>query len=244
MSFLDRIRGSLDYGLSWYAELKAQEAVINSMGKLLGDKYIVLHNITLPDADVTIPLILIGPTGVYILYVTSLGGVYRAKADAWMVQESGRGFKTARPNLLTLTQLMGRGLQVYLKRSGVEIDAQAVLVCVSSDMFVESIRPMVRVILSDAIEKFIASLAQSKTSLEPDTVRRIADLLSNPPKPVDEKKPEEIAPVEIPEKKKNTFLAAFGKVNFTPRQWFILGILQVLLVCLLITFIATVIIFK
>jgi hypothetical protein len=186
---------------------------------------------------------------VYVLYVTPLGGVYRAKADAWLIQESGHGFRTARPNLLTFTQLMGRGLQLFLKRNGIEVDAQAVLVCVSSDMFVESIRPVVRVILSDAIEKFIASLAQTKGALDPDAVRRIADLLSTPPQPEEEKKPEETAPVEIPavavpEKKKNPFLAAFGKVNFTSRQWVILGILQVLLVCFLITFIAAVIVIK
>ena len=198
ISFMDRVRGTLDYGLGWYGERQAQEAVIASMGKLLSNKFVVLHNFSIPDVDVAIPIILVGPSGVQVMYTTSLGGVYRAKADTWMVQESGRGFKNARPNLLTRAQLMGRSLDIFLKRNGINVDTQATLVCASADMFVESVRPIVRIILSDAIEKFVSSQVQLKETLNDAAVRQVVDVLVNPVKSPEESQPDEAAAKKLP----------------------------------------------
>lgn len=240
LSLLDRIRGSLDFGLSWYPQMQAQAALITSLSRLLGDKYIALNNITLPDVDVAIPAIVIGPTGLWVLYVTSLGGVYRAKEENWLAQDAGHGFKVAKPNYLTLSVLMGRAVEVFLKRNGVDIQAQTALVCVSPHMFVETIRPAVRVILSDAIEKFIVSFTQGQTVLDPDVVRQAADLLTQPPKPEEGSSPadlrQELAPAPV--KKQSNFRGVFGRVNFTRKQWAVIIVLQALLICLLMTFIA------
>jgi hypothetical protein len=240
MSLLDRLRGSLDFGLSWYPQMQAQAALITSLSRLLGDKYIALNNVILSDVNVAIPVIIIGPAGLQVLYVTGLGGVYRAKEDNWLVQDAGRGFKVTKPNLLKLSLLMGRAVEVFLKRNGFEIEVQTALVCVSPHMFVETIHPAVRVILSDAVEKFIVSFSQNKTILDQDAVRHTADLLTNPPKAEVVSSPadlnQELAPPPV--EKRNNFLAPFGKVNFSRKQWAILLVLVVLLICLLMTFIA------
>jgi hypothetical protein len=240
LSLVDRFRGSLDFGLSWYPQMQAQAVLLSSLSRLLSDQYIALNNITLSDVDVAIPVIIIGPTGLQVLYVTSLGGVYRAKEENWLVQDSSRGFKVSKPNLLTRSLLMGRAVEVFLKRNGLEVQVQTALVFVSPHMFVETIRPPVRVILSDAIEKFIVSFSQNRTTLDQDAVRRAADLLTNPIKVEVESAPvdlrEELAPPPV--KKRNKFLAAFGKVNLSRKQWTIILVLQVLLICLLMTFIA------
>jgi hypothetical protein len=251
MSFMDRMRGSLEYGFSWYAELQAQESILNSLSRLLGNDYIAMHGVTLPETEISIPLMVIGPTGVHVFYVTPLAGVYRAKGDNWLTQESGRGMRNAHPNLLARTQLMGRAVEVYLKRNGCDITVQTALICSSSKMFVESIRPSTRVILSDAIEKFVSSWPQDSTGLDAEGVRRVADLLTNPPKPV-EPTPAEPAVVEgqpavtpagsKPVKKQSGFEAAIGKINFTSRQWILMGILLLLVVCVLVTFILVVLI--
>jgi hypothetical protein len=251
MSFMDRMRGSLEYGFSWYAELQAQESIITSMSRLLGNDYVAMHRVTLPETDITIPLMAVGPTGLYILYVTPLAGVYRAKGENWLIQESGRGMRNARPNLLARTQLMGRAVEVYLKRNGCNVTVQTALLCSSPKMFVESVRPSTRVILSDAIEKFISSWGQDSASLGAEEVRHITDLLTNPPKPVEpvaaepaviENQPA-VPPLESKSvKKRSSIEAAFGKVNFTSRQWIMIGVLVALLVCLLVAFIAIVLI--
>lgn len=240
MSLLNQIRGTLDFGLSWYPQMQAQAALITSLSRLLGDKYIALNNLTLSDVDVAIPVIIIGPSGLQVLYVTSLGGVYQAKEDSWLVQDAGRGFKVTKPNLMILSLLMGRAVEVFLKRNGFEIEAQTALVCVSPHMFVETIRPAVRVILSDAVEKFIGSFSQNKTTLDQDAVRRAADLLTNPPKADVVSSPADLRPelAPAPLKKRNNFPAAIGKVNFSRKQWAILLVLLALLICLLMTFIA------
>ena len=81
---------------------------------------------------------------------------------------------------MTRAMLMGRAVEIFLKRNGLETQVQTALVFVSAHMFVESIRPAVRVILSDAVEKFVVSFAQNQPVLDPDGVRRAADLLTNP----------------------------------------------------------------
>jgi hypothetical protein len=246
MSLLERIRGSLEYGLSWYAELQAQESIIGSLSQLLGNDYILMHGFSLPDTEINIPLIIVGPSGLHVLYVTALAGVYRAKGDNWLLQESGRGMRNARPNLLARTNLMGRAVEVYLKRNGCDVIVQTALICSNSKMFVESIRSSARVILSDAIEKFVSSWTQDSAGLDAEEVRRVADLLTNPPKPVEpavvEGQPADPLAGSKPVKKQSSFEAAIGKVNFTSRQWMLMGILLVLVVCLLVTFILVVLI--
>jgi hypothetical protein len=215
----------------------------------LGNDYIALHNITMPETEVNIPLMVIGPTGVYVLYVTPLAGVYRAKGDNWLIQESGRGMRNAHPNLLARSQLMGRAVEVFLKRNGCDVTVQTALLCSSSKMFVESIRPSTRVIMSDAIEKFITSWAQENANLNADVVHQIADLLTTQPKPVAPAVVEPVAaegqPIVQPAASKPSgFEAAFGKINFTTRQWILMGVLLALLVCVLLTFIAIVLFAK
>lgn len=246
MSLLDRIRGTLDFGLSWYPQMQAQATLVSNLSRLLGDKYIVLNNITLPDVDVAIPVIVIGPVGLQVLYVTNLGGVYRAKEEGWLVQDAGHGFKVTRPNLLMRAALMGRAVEVFLKRNGLETQVQTALVFVSAHMFVESIRPAVRVILSDAVEKFVVSFSQNQPILDPEGVRHAADLLANPSKPEATSSPEDLRQDLAPQpvKKQNNFRSPFGKVNFSRKQWAIIIISQVLLICLVMAFIAAVIFYQ
>jgi hypothetical protein len=141
---------------------------------------------------------------------------------------------------------MGRAVEVYLKRNGCDVIVQTALICSNSKMFVESIRSSARVILSDAIEKFVSSWTQDSAGLDAEEVRRVADLLTNPPKPVEpavvEGQPAGLLAGSKPVKKQSSFEAAIGKVNFTSRQWMLMGILLVLVVCLLVTFILVVLI--
>ena len=250
MSFMERVRGSLEYGLSWYAELQAQDSIITRLSQMLGNDYVVMHGVTLPDAEITIPLMVVGRTGLYILYVTPLTGVYRAKGENWLTQESGRGMRNAHPNLLNRTLLMGRAVEVFLNRNGCSVKPQTALICSSPKMFVESIRPSARVILSDALDNYVASWTPDSATLSEEDVHHVAELLTNPPKPVEPILAEPVAldgqsPVlPTPVRKQSGLDAAIGKINFTSRQWILMGILLALVICLLVAFIAVVLFVK
>ncbi len=188
INLLDQLKGTLQFGLSWYPDLQAQQAAIALLDKHLDKKFTLIRNHTLGKSKITIPMILVGPPGVLVLYVTHLRGLYRAKGDAWGTVEGGK-FKPASINLLTRTTQLGRALQVYLKRQGYEKfqNVEPVLLSVDPGMHISSVRPIVRVVMSDAVERFATSLTQSPPVLSIEAVHEVVDVIlkPRPPKPAE-----------------------------------------------------------
>ncbi len=117
ISFLDRGKAIMKFGTGWIKEVEAQKEVIAVLGKVLDKNYTLLRNVTPPGLEASFPFILVGPTGVFVMYVTPLTGMFRAKGDQWGTI-SGNTFKNEKPNLLTRTERMARAIQVFLQRQG------------------------------------------------------------------------------------------------------------------------------
>ena len=184
ISFINRVKGSLQYGFSWYPDLQAQQKAINLLGKKLGKKFTLIRNHTLGKSNITIPLILIGPPGVHIIFVTHLEGSYEAKGDAWGTIAKG-SFKAASVNLLKRTKQLGKAMQVYLERQSFELPNGVVpiLLSVNPALHVASVRPLVRIVMSDAAERFASSLAQEPPRMSVEIVHQMAEAIINPRSP-------------------------------------------------------------
>jgi len=188
ISTLDQIKVTLKFGADWLQEVNAQKTVMACLGKVLDDSFTLLRNARLAGADISIPLILVGPTGIYVLYVTPLRGMFRAKGDSWGTLE-GYIFKPARVNLIVRTANMGRALQTYLERQGyppTSTPIDAVLLATEPGLHIDSVRPVVRVVMRDALENFAASIAQGHVLFSPKTVRDILRRILNPPSALSE----------------------------------------------------------
>lgn len=181
ISAIDRAKATMKLGAAWVEETQAQVGVMAALERGLDRKFTLLRNITLPGLDVRIPFILVGPTGVYVLYVTALRGAYRAKGDVWETL-AGNTFKPASANLLTRTARMARAVQVYLERQGYAGvgTVEAALLCADPGLHVDSIRPIVRVVQADALERFAVSIAQARVTLSPEAVAEVVDRILNP----------------------------------------------------------------
>jgi len=196
IKLLDRVMAVMNHGTTWLKEVEAQSQVISLMSRLLDKNFTLLHNITPPGLDATFPLILVGPTGVFVMYVTPLTGTFRAKGDQWGTI-SGNNFKDVKPNLLLRTEHMARALQIYLQhqeQTGLTI-VEAILLCSDPAVHVDSLRPIIRIVMRDALERFIISITQSRVALSPDAVQRILGHILNPPEPA-ELQPAEAEPAE------------------------------------------------
>jgi hypothetical protein len=194
ISILDRAKAMLKYGGNWIKEVEAQKQVIIVLGNALDRNYTLLRNVTPPGLEASFPLVLIGPTGVFVMYVTSLTGIFRAKGDQWGTI-TGNTFKNEKPNLLTRTERMARAIQVFLQRQGYSeiTSVDAILLCSDPSFNVDSIRPIIRVIMRDALERFAISLTQARVVLSPESVQDIIGRLLNPPKPAPPKPAEILA---------------------------------------------------
>lgn len=195
---MQRVQGTLQHGLSWFPELEAQKAVIAQMDLVLEKGFTLIRNFTLANSQIVEPLILIGPPGVFVISVTPQGGFYEAKGDQWNVVNGGR-VSPAPVNLLYRVGRLARALQVYLNRQGVVLPGQVEPVLIASNprMHIESLRPAVRVVLSDAIRQFAASLLQARPVLRPEQVYDIADRIITP-RPKEAASQPETAPEAAP----------------------------------------------
>lgn len=181
IGIVQRVQGTLKHGLDWYPELQAQKTVLAHLERILGKGYTVIRNQTLGASGITIPLTVVGPAGIYVAYVTHLRGTFQAKRDEWG-QNFGANYKPSAHNLLTTTHRMGRALQAFIERQGVKLPkpVEPVLLAANPGMHVESIQPIVRVIMIDALERWAASLETAAPVLTAETAHELADRIINP----------------------------------------------------------------
>lgn len=158
---------------------EAEKAVIETLERLLDNQYVMLRSVPLDDPEVPIPLVLVGPPGVRMLSASSIKGVFRAKEDAWEeMDDHTQHYKISRPNLLVRGQMMGRAVDTYLAARNFDLaPAEAVLIFTDPGIHVDTIRPIIRVVQADALDRFGAGMAQSPAFLDKETIQRIVNVL-------------------------------------------------------------------
>lgn len=194
ISFSARIQGTLKYGLSWFSNLEAQKSVIAQLNRTLEKGYVLIRNFTLPGSDIVIPMILIGVFGIQVILVTKVKGFFEAKGDQWNTVNNGRS-QPAGINLIGRVSQYARALQKYLQFQKIEYPGQIepVLIFVDPGAHVDSMRPVARVVQSDAIKQFAASLSQARPVLRAEQVYEFSDRIVNPIPPKTAKDEAEVA---------------------------------------------------
>jgi len=181
ISFVTRVQESLRRGFNWYAELEAQKAVVDQLNRVLEKGFVLIRNFTLPGSEIIIPIILISAGGMYVIYVTNSKGVFEAKGDQWNVVSGGKT-QPAPINFLTRVAQLTRAFQKYLDKNNFSFPVQLESILIASDpgAQIESLRPIARVVRSDAIRPFAATLAQTRPVFAPGTIYDLADQIIDP----------------------------------------------------------------
>jgi hypothetical protein len=181
MGFYQRIQSTLEYGAEWQAEIEAQKSIIAQLERVLEKGFTLIRNLNLENSKIIEPLILVGPPGVYVLYVTPVTGFFEAKGDEWNVIK-GHQRSPAPVNLMSRVGRLARAVQVFLNRQGVFLPGvvEPVLIAADPGVHVESLRPVVRLVLSDGVKQFAASLLQGRPLLKSEAVFEVVDHLINP----------------------------------------------------------------
>jgi hypothetical protein len=121
---------------------------------------------------------------------------------------------------------------------------RGVMIFVSPETVVESIRPRVRIIQADGIKNFARELSIAKPVFSDMDFRTAVNLLTNPRLP-DKSKKRKLPPTPPPATDTSPLPEALAKVdreigratrraNFTRREWIIIGSLVVLVIIVLI----------
>jgi hypothetical protein len=178
-----RIQGMLKYGLRWPNELQDQKAIVTFLDRQLEKGYTLIRNMTLGASGITVPMILLGPAGIYVIHVTYLRGRYEARGNTWN-EESGTGYKPADPNLIQQTARMAVAVKAFIERQGVKVPVpiEPVLIAANPGLHVESVKPAVKVLMIDGIKSFVTGLSTATTGrvLSAEAVHEFTERLLNP----------------------------------------------------------------
>jgi hypothetical protein len=178
---LQQIQGMLKFGFRWPNELAAQKAIITFFDHNLEKGYTLIRNMTLGASGIMVPLILLGPTGIYVINVPYLRGRYEARAKEWN-EAAGDGYKPASPNLVQQTIRMANAVRAFIERQGVKlpIDIEPVLIAGDPGLHIEAVRPAIRVLMIDGIRSFVSGIATGQPVLRPEAVHEFTERIVNP----------------------------------------------------------------
>jgi hypothetical protein len=219
IGFVQRAQGTFQYGFDWYPELEAQKSVLAHLSRVLGKGFTVIRNQTLGASRITVPLALVGPSGIYAAHVTHLQGTYQARGESWG-QMFGLNYRPARVNLMTRTQLLARALQAFIERQGIKLPkpVEPVILAANPGLHIESLQPAVRIILLDALERWAASLEGAAPVFTLETAYELADRIVNPRPPKQEGQDETAVKVPGESRAKAIFSAADDASPFDPAE--------------------------
>lgn len=230
LPFMDRLLKKLQSVFGPDIEQIAQEALVQHLSKLLDNKYTLLRNVTLPGLDVKIPLVLVGTTGIRVIYASAIKGIYRAKNETWAVMGGmSQHFQTAKPNLVQRVLLMTATIKTYLNSEGIKVDIEAVLFLSDPGIHVDTIHPAARIVLTDAVDRFTAGIMAEHPLINSLEVERITNILARSVK-------EESIPTPTEEIEDEVEPSEPVRLPFTRKQWLLLGSILLLEVVILIAF--------
>jgi hypothetical protein len=162
-------------------------------------------------------------------------------------------YRTANPNLLTRTELMSQAVAAFLAaRELPTTEIEPVLFFSDPGTHVDAVRPSVRIVLVDGLERFLAGLVQSRIMLEKEQIDKIVamfmhsmgisdrDLSPYPERDAFSFADEQEAPKESIIERIPTgegFVKTLNKIPFSGRQWFVLGCMTVVDILILVAFV-------
>jgi len=181
LAMVQRVQGMLKYGFNWPNELQAQKAIITFFDRQLEKGYTLIRNMTLGASGIVVPMILLGPTGIYVIDVTFLRGRYEARGSAWN-EEAGDGYKPAEVNLVQRTLRMANAVKKFIERQGVKLPVpiEPVLISGNPGLHIESVKPAIRVLMIDGIKSFVTGLSAAPIVLRPEAVHEFTERIVNP----------------------------------------------------------------
>ena len=198
LGFQQRIQGMLQFGFNWTRELQVQKAIVTFFDRQLEKGYTLIRNVQLGSSGIVIPMVLLGPAGIFVISIVYQKGRYQAAGEDWNV-DTGKGYKPAPENATQNTLRMTRALTQFIDRQGTRLPAEIEPVLIAGDpgLHIETNKPAVRVLMIDGIKSFVGGLSTGRPILSAESVFEMTERILNP-RPPRKEAPASISPPTIP----------------------------------------------
>jgi hypothetical protein len=238
---VNQIRQLLPIGKT---DANAEDAILIRFLKGLDNRFVMLHNLQLEKIGPPFPPILVGPTGLVVLNISSEKGFFKVKEDSWWkMDKTTHRFNPGRPNLIKQSQDYAKKLATILDVHGKSHpEIVPVLIFANPGVHIETTNPALRIVLMDGVDSLITTFLNSDEVLQPNEINFLSDsleVMANPDIaiPIGEGEdffgqdlfvPEKKAPPKMPSiniPTKMSLPAVEEKLPFTKKQWIILIVL-------------------
>ncbi|NIS82378.1 MAG: hypothetical protein GTO14_19720 [Anaerolineales bacterium] len=185
ISMPNRIKGMLNYGMSWYGEMQAQAELSEQLSKTLGNEHTLIRNLRIPGTSFIVSMILLSPQGVRVITPTTILGVFRAKGDTWQKFDSRRRqFKRDRPNPMIEASQIAEAVLKTIQEQGFALpEVEPVLMFMNPRTHVDQANPAIRIVQTDAIDHFAANLLKFEPIMDQEDISALTEALIHPKKP-------------------------------------------------------------
>jgi len=246
---LGQLQKALPFGK---ADVHADDEIITRFMRGLNNRYVMVRDLPVEDSDEKFPLILLGPTGLILINVSSAQGFFKARDDTWWeLSKATQGYNPGKPNLIKQSLEYAEKLdQLLNKHEKSHPEIVPVLLFANPGVNIESTNPAIRIVLMDGMDSLIGAIQNSDEVLGPSEINYLADtfeFLENPEKAIpmgegedffgrDLLEPEEKPGIKLPKiKPPKLSLSGFEeKLKFTPRQWLIIEVLMIFVILILL----------
>jgi hypothetical protein len=239
------------------ADGEASSVAVKVLERILDNQYVLLTNLSLPGLEVPIPMLLIGPPGVWVICTAAVKGVFKATEDSWeMMDDRFRRYRLAKPNLLKRTMSMFNAVRDLLAARELKVERiEPALFLTDPGVHVDMARPIVRIVLVDALERFAFNVLQTREIMDKAGVHQVSRALAGEGHPALEPKTIEderdaFSFHDTPAEKATPFSpdivydrsesAIVGKVPFNKKQLIILGLMVLVNIAVLVTLVVLV----
>lgn len=179
--FTTLLKKTLAEGQGWQSELDAQDQVMLRLERTLGNDFTLIREVRIPGLGTPIPMVLVGPSGIFVLYASAVKGSFRARGDAWLKLDNSGNMHVSNPNLPTRTRLYAEAVRKFLTQNNMPVtDIEPVLLFSQPEAFVENIKAPIRMVMCDGLESYSGSLRLLNPIFSPEERAEIVRLLSNP----------------------------------------------------------------
>ncbi len=165
LTWTQRLQGAMQYGWRWFREYPAQERLVELLREHLDRRFLVLLNFRPYQDRPPFPPILVGPSGVHLLYPTYLKGDFRVREDRLWVYDSGKQrYKPVRPDLVQeLKALRGQLQNLLEEKVGDSVpEVEARLVFLDPASYVDVSQAEIQPIMVDGLPRYLEQLIRNR----------------------------------------------------------------------------------
>ncbi|MFM8320817.1 MAG: hypothetical protein ACKOC5_07875 [Chloroflexota bacterium] len=174
---VSQIIGRLNQSLAT-EQARAEQAVIQRLERVLDKRFILLQNLVIGHPSEPPVLLIVGPGGLWLAHASPLRGLFQVYEGQWEAMERGKTYRPAKPDLVERLQSAARLLAQELAALETELpQLETALLFSSAGAHVNAVRPAVRVVLTDAIDRYAAGLLQAPPVLDPARINQVVELL-------------------------------------------------------------------